>query len=72
MQIDDFMERWTGSGGSEMATSQSFANDLTALLGVEPPKVSDKDPNIIGNELNGNPPIVEAKLAANINAAEFL
>ena len=43
MQIDDFMERWTGSGGSEMATSQSFANDLTALLGVEPPKVSDKD-----------------------------
>jgi len=26
-----------------MATAQSFAIDLTALLGVEPPKVSDKD-----------------------------
>lgn len=43
MQIDDFMERWAGSGGSEMATAQSFVIDLTALLGVEPPKVSDKD-----------------------------
>ncbi|WP_298862100.1 hypothetical protein [uncultured Sulfitobacter sp.] len=37
------MERWTGSGSSEMATAQSFAIDLTALLGVEPPKVSDKE-----------------------------
>lgn len=43
MQMDDFIERWLGSGGSEMATAQSFAIELTALLGVEPPKVSDKD-----------------------------
>ncbi len=43
VEIDDFMERWTGSGSSEMATAQSFAIDLTALLGVEPPKVSDKE-----------------------------
>jgi hypothetical protein len=43
VQIDQFIERWTGSGGSEMATAQSFAIELTALLGVQPPNVSDKD-----------------------------
>ena len=43
MQIDNFIERWLGSGGSEMATAQSFAIELTELLGVPRPNVSDKD-----------------------------
>lgn len=43
MQIDDFIKRWAGSGGSEMATAQSFAIELTELLGVDRPNVSDKD-----------------------------
>jgi len=43
MQVEDFLERWAGSGGSEMATAQSFAIDLTDLLGVPRPHVSDKD-----------------------------
>ncbi|MCF6432941.1 DNA methyltransferase [Leisingera sp. MMG026] len=43
MDIEEFIERWQGSGGSEMATAQSFAIELTELLGVERPHVSDKD-----------------------------
>ncbi len=43
MDIDSFIERWLGSGGSEMATAQSFAIELTDLLGVPRPNVSDKD-----------------------------
>ena len=43
VQADDFIERWLGSGGSEMATAQSFAIELTELLGVPRPNVSDKD-----------------------------
>ena len=43
MQVEDFIERWAGSGGSEMATAQSFAIELTELLGVPRPNVSDKD-----------------------------
>ncbi len=43
MQVDDFIKRWVGSGGSEMATAQSFAIELTDLLGVPHPNVSDKD-----------------------------
>jgi len=43
VQVDDFIERWLGSGGSEMATAQSFAIELTELLGVPRPNVSDKD-----------------------------
>lgn len=43
MKVEDFLERWIGSGGSEMATAQSFAIDLTDLLGVPRPQVSDKD-----------------------------
>ena len=41
--IDAFIERWKFSGGSEMATAQSFAIELTELLGVARPNVSDKD-----------------------------
>lgn len=43
MDVEQFIERWKGSGGSEMATAQSFAIDLTSLLDVAPPKVSDAD-----------------------------
>ena len=42
-QVNDFIDRWLGSGGSEMATAQSFAIELTELLGVPRPNVSDKD-----------------------------
>lgn len=41
--VEKFIERWKLSGGSEMATSQSFLNELTILLDVELPKVSDAD-----------------------------
>lgn len=43
VDINEFIERWTGSGGSEMANAQSFANELADLLGVARPNVSDKD-----------------------------
>ncbi|MBY5977773.1 class I SAM-dependent DNA methyltransferase [Phaeobacter italicus] len=43
MDIEKFIERWQMSGGSEMATAQSFAIELTEILGVERPYVSDKD-----------------------------
>lgn len=41
--VDTFISRWKPSGGSEMANFQTFANELTDLLGVERPKVSDVD-----------------------------
>ena len=43
LPVDDFISRWLGSGGSEMATAQSFAIELTELLGVPRPNVSYKD-----------------------------
>mgnify|MGYP005990340751 CR=1 FL=1 len=43
MEVEKFIERWAASGGSEMATAQSFAIELTELLGVDRPNVSDKD-----------------------------
>lgn len=43
VELDKFIDRWLGSGGSEMATAQSFAIELTELLGVPRPNVSDKD-----------------------------
>ena len=43
MDTEGFINRWLGSGGSEMATAQSFAIELTELLGVPRPNVSDKD-----------------------------
>lgn len=42
-QIEDFIIRWRGRGGSERANFQTFARDLTALLGVEEPKVATSD-----------------------------
>ncbi|PJF08401.1 DNA methyltransferase [Pseudorhodobacter sp. MZDSW-24AT] len=37
MQIEDFISRWKSSGGSERANFQTFANELTDLLGVPKP-----------------------------------
>ncbi len=41
--IDGFIARWRGSGGSELANAQSFAAELTQLLGVDPPKPATSD-----------------------------
>ena len=32
-----FIQRWQGVTASELATAQSFVNELCALLGVAPP-----------------------------------
>lgn len=37
MDVDIFIERWKLSGGSERANFQTFANELTAILGVPRP-----------------------------------
>lgn len=42
-KIDQFIERWKSSGGSERANFQSFARDLTDLLGVDQPKPATSD-----------------------------
>lgn len=41
--VEDFIGHWSKSGGSEMANAQSFANDLTVLLGVPKPKPATSD-----------------------------
>ncbi len=41
--IEEFIQRWKPSGGSEMANFPSFAGELTRLLGVEPPKPATSD-----------------------------
>lgn len=41
--IDEFIERWKPSGGSEMGNFQLFATELTELLGVERPKPVTSD-----------------------------
>lgn len=43
MDVESFIDRWSGSGGSEIATAQTFAIELTDLLRVDRPNVSDKD-----------------------------
>ncbi|MEP1441597.1 MAG: DNA methyltransferase [Hyphomicrobiales bacterium] len=43
IDIDQFIERWKPSGGSEMGNSQLFAAELTELLGVERPKPATSD-----------------------------
>jgi len=37
LQVDDFIERWSRSGGSERANFQSFANELCEVLGLPRP-----------------------------------
>lgn len=41
--VEDFITRWKPSGGNEIANFQSFANELTQLLGLEPPKPATSD-----------------------------
>ncbi|MEJ8476517.1 DNA methyltransferase [Roseibium algae] len=41
--IDAFMDRWKPSSRSEMANFQTFANELTDLLGVDRPKPATSD-----------------------------
>lgn len=38
LNIDDFIARWSASGGSERANFQQFAIELTQLLEVPAPK----------------------------------
>ena len=38
MDVDLFISRWRDSGGSERANFQTFANELTDLLGVPKPQ----------------------------------
>lgn len=33
MTVDDFIEQWRETGGSELANTQSFINGLCAILG---------------------------------------
>jgi len=41
--IEEFITRWKGSGGNEMANFQAFATELVALLGLETIKVADAE-----------------------------
>ena len=43
MQIDEFITRWTTSGGNEMANFQSFASELCDLLQLDRPKPAQSD-----------------------------
>ena len=43
MSADDFIARWTASGGSERANFQQFAIELTQLLDVAAPKPATAD-----------------------------
>jgi len=37
LEIEEFISRWKKSGGSERANFQTFANELTDILGVTRP-----------------------------------
>ncbi|MFN3509356.1 MAG: class I SAM-dependent DNA methyltransferase [Allorhizobium sp.] len=41
--IDAFISEWRGTGGSELANTQSFINGLARLLGVDPPRGAKAD-----------------------------
>ncbi len=41
--IEEFITRWKGSGGNEMANFQSFASELVYLLALDPVKVADAE-----------------------------
>ena len=43
MQIDTFLARWRGAGGSERANYQLFIADLCDLLGVAKPQPANED-----------------------------
>jgi hypothetical protein len=41
--VERFISSWSATGGSELANTQSFINELCALIGVEPPRGSRAD-----------------------------
>ncbi|WP_267382780.1 MULTISPECIES: DNA methyltransferase [unclassified Sphingomonas] len=41
--VQRFIAQWRGTGGSELANTQSFINGLCRLIGVEPPRGSRTD-----------------------------
>ncbi len=43
MNVEDFIDRWSVSGGNEMANFQTFAAELCDVLGVERPKPAQSD-----------------------------
>lgn len=42
-EIEEFISEWRGTGGSELANTQSFINGLARLLGVDPPRGAKQD-----------------------------
>jgi hypothetical protein len=42
-KIESFIAEWRGTGGSELANTQSFINGLARLLGVDPPRGAKAD-----------------------------
>ena len=42
-EAESFITRWRDTGGSELANTQSFINELCALIGVSPPDGSQAD-----------------------------
>ena len=43
IEIEAFIAHWRDTGGSELANTQSFINDLCRLIGVVPPDGSRTD-----------------------------
>ncbi|MBW6523278.1 class I SAM-dependent DNA methyltransferase [Sphingomonas sp. RHCKR47] len=43
VDAEQFIAEWRSTGGSELANTQSFINDLCRLIGVEPPRGSRTD-----------------------------
>ena len=41
--VESFISRWRDTGGSELANTQSFLNELCSLVGVAPPDGSHSD-----------------------------
>jgi hypothetical protein len=41
--VDEFLEKWEGSGANERANTQLFINDLCHLLNVPPPRPARPD-----------------------------
>ena len=41
--VEHFISSWALTGGSELANTQSFVNELCALIGVEQPRGSRAD-----------------------------
>ena len=62
MDVEDFIARWSVSGGSEMANFQSFAGELCDLLGVERPKPAQSDGQT--NDYRFERPVTESHAGA--------